>query len=127
MSLAASPMGLHHQLCHLLAGRFNLSHAHTHAVLLPYVMAYNAPATPLASAHIAAALGSDDAADGLRSLAKTLGAPTSLKAVGMPARGIDDAIRAVMANAYPNPVPPQEHTLRRLLERAFEGEEPQHA
>ena len=37
-------MGLHHKLAHTLGGSFDLPHAETHAVLLPYTAEYNAPA-----------------------------------------------------------------------------------
>ena len=39
-------MGLHHKLCHVLGGTFGLPHAETHTVVLPYALAYNAPAAP---------------------------------------------------------------------------------
>jgi maleylacetate reductase len=35
-ALDMSSMGLHHRLCHILGGRLRLSHARTHAVLLPF-------------------------------------------------------------------------------------------
>ncbi len=36
---------------------FNLPHAETHAVVLPYVLALNAPAVPQLDARMAAAFG----------------------------------------------------------------------
>ena len=53
--------GMHHKICHVLGGTFNLPHAQTHATVLPYVLAFNAPAAPDAAARIAAAFGTDDA------------------------------------------------------------------
>jgi maleylacetate reductase len=38
--------GLHHKICHVLGGTFDLPHAQTHAAVLPYVLAYNVPAVP---------------------------------------------------------------------------------
>ena len=37
MSLAQTGTGLHHKLCHVLGGTFNLIHADTHSVILPQV------------------------------------------------------------------------------------------
>ena len=54
--LGAVGMGLHHKLCHTLGGAFNLPHAATHTVVLPYAMAYNAPAAPRAMSLIAEAM-----------------------------------------------------------------------
>ena len=35
---------LHHKICHVLGGAYNLPHAQTHAIVLPYVLAFNGPA-----------------------------------------------------------------------------------
>ena len=56
-SSASTTMGLHHKLCHVLGGTLGLPHAATHTVVLPYVLAFNAPAAPEASAALARALG----------------------------------------------------------------------
>jgi maleylacetate reductase len=42
--LGVTPMSLHHKLCHALGGTLDLPHAATHAVVLPHVLACNAPA-----------------------------------------------------------------------------------
>ena len=46
MCLGAASMALHHKLCHVLGGAFDLPHAETHAVVLPYAAAYNARRRP---------------------------------------------------------------------------------
>jgi maleylacetate reductase len=43
---------LHHKLCHVLGGSFDLPHARTHAVILPYA-AFNLPAAPSAASRCA--------------------------------------------------------------------------
>ena len=43
----ATTMSLHHKLCHVIGGTFDLPHASVHATVLPYVLAYNLPAAPL--------------------------------------------------------------------------------
>ncbi len=96
MALGAVGMALHHKLCHTLGGSFNLPHAETHTVVLPHATAYTAPATPEAMSRIARALGAHSAdpslaASGLFDLAASLGAPTSLAALGLKAADLDKA------------------------------------
>ncbi len=43
-AFASAGSGLHHKICHVLGDAYNLPHAQTHAVVLPYVLAFNAPA-----------------------------------------------------------------------------------
>ena len=44
VAFAGAGSGMHHKICHVLGGMFNLPHAQTHAVVLPHVLAFNAPA-----------------------------------------------------------------------------------
>src|SRR5882724_5741956 len=87
--LGAVGMALHHKLCHALGGLFNLPHAETHTVILPHALAYNSPAAPEAIARASGALGVPGPSLGLYDLARRLGAPKSLREIGMPEGGID--------------------------------------
>lgn len=122
--LASVGMALHHKLCHTLGGSFNLPHAETHAVLLPYTAAYNAIAAPEAMASVAAALGCADAAQGLYAFARRLGIPASLQAIGMPESGLARAADLAAANPYWNPRPIQRDAILALLTDAFHGRPP---
>ncbi|WP_281964347.1 iron-containing alcohol dehydrogenase [Serinicoccus marinus] len=75
VALASAGAGMHDKICHVLGGTFNLPHAPTHAVVLPYVEAYNAEADPDSNARIAQALGSPDAVSGLWDLAREVVPP----------------------------------------------------
>ena len=123
--LGAVAMGLHHKLCHTLGGSFGLPHAEVHTVILPHALAYNAAQAPAAMRAIARALGAADAAAGVFELAARHGAPTSLKALGMPADGLDRAADLAVQTPYPNPRPLERDALRALLQRAFDGSAPQ--
>jgi alcohol dehydrogenase class IV len=123
--LGAVAMGLHHKLCHTLGGSFSLPHAEVHTVILPHALAYNAGHAPEAMARIAQALGAADAAQGLFDLAAAHGAPTSLRAIGMPQDGLDRAAELAATTPYPNPRPLERAALRALLQRAFDGARPQ--
>lgn len=122
--LGAVGMSLHHKLCHVLGGSFDLPHAETHTVVLPYATAYNAPETPDAMARVARALGSDEAARGLHDLASGLGAPTALKEIGMPEDGLEKAAEIAASAPYWNPRPIEQNALLALLTDAYHGRPP---
>jgi alcohol dehydrogenase class IV len=117
-------MALHHKLCHVLGGSFDLPHAETHTVVLPHALAYNAPAALQAAERIARAIGARDAAGGLFDLEISLGAPTSLRELGMPKDGIESAADIAMQNPYWNPRPLERGAIRDLIARAWAGERP---
>ncbi len=118
-------MALHHKLCHTLGGSFNLPHAETHTVVLPHALAYNAPAVPEAMARIATAIGAPDAPPGLHELASRLGVPMALRDLGLKESDLDRACDIALSNPYWNPRPIEAAPLRALLQRAWEGAEPQ--
>jgi maleylacetate reductase len=122
--LGSVGMALHHKLCHTLGGSFGLPHAETHTVVLPHAVAYNTVAAPDAMTRVARAIGATDAAQGLFDLVVALGAPISLKDIGMPAAGLDRAAELAVANPYWNPRPIEHAGIRRLLENAFHGDRP---
>src|SRR5215510_4657447 len=93
--LGAVGMALHHKLCHVLGGTWNLPHAETHTVMLPHAAAYNA-----------------------------LGAPVALEAIGMPAGELDRAAELATTSPYWNPRAIERATIRRLLDDAWFGRRP---
>jgi alcohol dehydrogenase class IV len=117
-------MALHHKLCHVLGGAFNLPHAETHTIILPHAVAYNAPAASGAMERIAQGLGGGNAAQGLFELAGRLGAKQALRDIGMPENGIAQVVSATLAAPYWNPRPVEEAALRDLLTRAWNGDPP---
>src|SRR3954452_13734424 len=58
--LGGVSMALHHKLCHVLGGAFDLPHAETHTVILPHATAYNAGAAREAMTRVARPLGRPD-------------------------------------------------------------------
>jgi maleylacetate reductase len=122
--LGSVSMALHHKLCHVLGGTFDLPHAETHTVILPHATAYNAPGGEGAMQRIARALGAPSAARGLYDLAKRLNAPLTLKELGMPEAGLDKAADIAVSNPYPNPRKLERLAIRQLLDDAFHGRRP---
>jgi len=124
--LGAVAMGLHHKICHVLGGMFNLRHAETHTVMLPHVAAYNASFAPKAMSRVAHALGAENAVSGLFALNRSLGAPVALRDLGLPETGIGQAVDLIMRDQYANPQPPEHAALVEILRRAWVGEAPVH-
>lgn len=118
MALGGVTMGLHHKLCHILGGLFDLPHALAHAILLPEVTAHNAEAAPEAMARVARVLEVEDAAAGLRLINARLGIHQGLGDLGMPADGIDTAIERLLADGCSNPRALERGPIRELLCRA---------
>lgn len=123
-ALGATTMGLHHKLCHVLGGTFGLPHAETHTVVLPYALAYNAPAAPEAMAALGRALSADDAPGAVWELAGRLGAPRSLAELGLSEADVTVAAGAAAGQAYPNPRTVTEEGVRDLLKAAYQGARP---
>lgn len=125
VAFASAGSGLHHKICHVLGGMFDLPHAPTHAVVLPYVLAFNAPSAPEAAQRIAAAFDSADALTGLAALRSRLDAPRALRDYGMQEDGIEPAARAVVEAApADNPTPVTIENITTLLRAAWEGADP---
>jgi maleylacetate reductase len=125
-AFASAGSGLHHKICHVLGGAYNLPHAQTHAVVLPYVLAFNAPRAAEAEQRIAAAFGTERAIDGLRALRAELGAPRALRDYGFAEADIPAAAEAILPAVPPsNPRPVTAEDLRRLLHAAWAGADPE--
>jgi maleylacetate reductase len=124
-ALDMTSMGLHHRLCHVLGGTFGLPHALTHAILLPYVTAYNAGAARVAMSEIAAALGAETAWGGLYSLRRALGVTNTLRDLGLGPAELDRAADLAVTSRYPNPREVTRDGARRILEAACIGAPPQ--
>ena len=122
--LGATSMALHHKLCHVLGGTFDLPHAETHAVLLPHTIAYNAPAAPAAMARAARALAADDVPSRLFDLVRDGGAPISLRALGLPGDALERATDMALLHPYWNPRPLERGHIRALLDDAWHGRRP---
>jgi alcohol dehydrogenase class IV len=126
IALASGGTALHHKTCHVLGGMFDLDHGDMNAVVLGHALAYNAPAIPEQMQRIGDALGtsSDDAPGAVWELARSIGAPTSLDALGMPTDGIDEATRRIVVEAAANVRPPQATSIHQMLDDAFHGRKP---
>ncbi|MFJ9179450.1 maleylacetate reductase [Streptomyces sp. NPDC102360] len=124
-AFSSAGSGLHHKICHVLGGRYDLPHAQTHAVVLPYVLAFNAQAAPQVERRLAEAFGTASALEGLQRLRRTVDAPVALRDYGFAEADIDDAVPVILEAAPPsNPREVTADGVRRLLRAAREGADP---
>jgi alcohol dehydrogenase class IV len=118
-------IALHHRLCHVLGGLFDLPHGETNSVVLAHVVAYNAAAAPEAARAISDVFGDVEPARAIDAFARRIGAPTSLREIGMPEDGVDAVVKETLARGGWNPRAPDEASLRELVRAAWDGQRPQ--
>jgi alcohol dehydrogenase class IV len=117
-------IALHHQLCHVLGGLFELPHGATNSVILPHAVAYNLPSIPEAAAVIERVFGGKNAAAALFDFATDIHAPQSLRDLGMPESGIEPTVAAILAHGGWNPRALERAGILELVHAAFEGRRP---
>ena len=131
MAFAQSGLGLCHALSHALGGVFHIPHGRLNAILLPEVIACNAPAAGAEYAKLARVAGLGGSADtigvrnlrnGLLRLRKELHLPATLKEAGVPPQKLWHQQGAIVEAALrdpcmqTNPMGCEAFQLRRILE-----------
>ena len=103
---------------------FDLPHAHTHAVMLPHVAAFNLPAAPAAHAALRRALtsGAGEPAVALAALHRSLPIEPTLAALGLTHADLTAAAQATLARSYANPRAVTRDDVSRILDGAWRGE-----
>lgn len=126
VAFAGAGSGLHHKVCHVLGGAYDLEHAALHSVILPHVVGLNLPAAPDATRHLGTALDEHtDPFGALLALCKTLEPPCSLRELGLAEEELDRAADLVMAQVPDsNPRRVTRDEMRALLGRAWRGDTP---
>jgi maleylacetate reductase len=120
-ALGAVGMALHHKICHVLGGSFDLPHAETHAAVLPHVVRWNEPGAPDAIALVARALDATDAAAALFDLLGQLRLPSRLGELGFSLDDVERAAELVMKQTYANPRAVTKEAVTGILRDATEG------
>jgi alcohol dehydrogenase class IV len=122
-TFASAGSGLHHKICHVLGGMYDLPHAATHAVVLPHVLGFNAPNDTDAAQRVARALGDGGPLESLDHLYAEVGAPRSLHALGLSRHDLEPVVPAVLRAAPPsNPTPVTAEGIEELLTAAWVGD-----
>ena len=117
-------IGLHHKICHVLGGKFGAPHGESNSVMLAQVVAFNAPFMPDAIAELRNATGDANPARAIFDLARNLGAPVSLKQLGIDPAGLASAADDVVAQTASNPRPLDAASVLALLQDAWHGRRP---
>lgn len=122
-TISTTSIALHHKLCHVLGGSFNLPHAETHSIVLPHAVRYNESAAE-AMRRIERALGKRDAAAAIYDLEKKLRLPLRLADIGMKEQDLERAARIAADAPYPNPRKVEYAPVLELLRHAYDGVRP---
>jgi alcohol dehydrogenase class IV len=108
-------LGIGHSVCHSLGGRYGLSHGAANAVMVRHSLRFNLEAAKTRIAEAARAVGVSSAADDSKAaqglvdaideLARVLGTPTQLSAIGLPDGQFEQIAEDVMGDpqTYWNP------------------------
>ncbi|MFC9980948.1 maleylacetate reductase [Gordonia sp. NPDC127522] len=130
VAFAGAGSGLHHKICHVLGGTFDLPHAQTHAVVLPHVLQLNEPGARDVVDRLATALATGDTPHHPKStgtarlldLYDAVDAPVRLSDYGFDENGIPDATQRILDVApASNPVPVTADNISELLAAARAG------
>ena len=124
VALGSTGMALHHKLCHVLGGSFNLPHAETHSIVLPHAMRYNYDGAREAMARVERALGSKPAPAAIYDLEKGLPIPMKLSDIGLRESDLERAARIATEAPYPNPRKVEYAPVLALLRNAYAGLRP---
>jgi maleylacetate reductase len=129
-TLGTTGMGVHHKICHVLGGAYNLPHAPMHSAVLPYATAFNTDAAPAAMDAITRALNdagipATNAASGIWDLARAIGAPTCLVDVGFDVESVEEAAAIIVAGQPVNPRAVDVDGVVALLRAACVGARPE--
>jgi acetaldehyde dehydrogenase/alcohol dehydrogenase len=130
-------LGLCHAMAHQVTSALGVSHGRANAILMPHIIAFNAPAAGAIYRELARLLGimtpSDhDWVEGLivacRRLRTDIGIPSTLKAAGVARADLDAALSAMVEhalhdpNARTNPRAAGPDDVRAMYVRAWEGD-----
>ncbi|MBU5591901.1 iron-containing alcohol dehydrogenase [Clostridium sp. MSJ-4] len=147
MAFTNASLGINHSMAHILGGRFHIPHGKANAILLPYVIEYNADLsfnnrneysdTAKRYAEIARFLNltsSNNVREGVKalirainSLRKSLGIPSSIKEVNISKKDFEDNIEDLSKIALndgctaTSPRKPTVEELNILFKKVYEG------
>ena len=126
LAIAGATMALHHGLCHVLGGSAGVPHGIANAIVLPYVMQFNADAAPEWGPRAAEALGlstltADAAANHILELIRQMQLPQRLRDAQVPAADLPRLAHLACQSrtVQNNPKPVSEAQLHELLQKMW--------
>lgn len=114
-------IGLHHQLCHILGGRYDLPHGVSNAIVLPHVVGYYEAAINAAAPALAARLSTSQLGKAVFDLATAIGAAQALKDYDVPREQLLDVARETIDHLSHGPRVIDVPGMLRILEHMWEG------
>lgn len=135
MAFSNVGLGVVHGMAHPFSAFYDTPHGVANAVLLPYVMAFNAPYTGEKFREIARAMGIRNvdamsqeeyrqaAIDAVRQLSKDVGIPQTLREIGVKEEDLEALSEAAMADVCTggNPRPCSKELVWKVYKTAFNG------
>lgn len=125
MCLSSAAMSIHHKICHIVGGAFDLPHAATHAIILPHALALNLPGSLVADELLASAFGTSRPEQRVQELLLQASAPIDLASLGAPKPellALAPLVVEELGQPQANPVEVATDDVARLLARAWGGE-----
>lgn len=133
MAFASGGLGAVHALAYPLGTEYHMSHGRSNAVMLPHVMAFNLPGSPVKYTAIAALMGQDTedltdteaaclAVDAVIDLLESIQIPFHLKDYGISKEDLEKLVAGGMQQARlfePNPRDLSEEDVRAVYEDAY--------
>lgn len=126
-SVGVTGTGVHHAICDVLVGAFDLTHADVHCVMLPYAAAALTGRDRKAMRRVAHALGADDAASTLYDLMARAANETSLRGMGLTRAALEKAADLVLEDPSVKQARTSRGDILAMLLAAFEGKRPESA
>lgn len=117
-------IGLHHQICHILGGRFSLSHGESNSIVLPHIVALNQHAILGQVPDLGLLFGAQPIGRGVFDLARRIGAPRDLASLGVPKSDLMGLVDYTLDHVGPNPVLLTRELIVRVFEAIWNGDEP---
>ncbi len=117
-------IGMHHKICHVIGGHYDIPHADSNSAVLPHVLAFNQGSLGTIGAALANALEASTAAAGAYALAKRLGVPLSLRELGVRHHHLPALASESAHHIQHNPRAFTENNLLEILEQAWHGSPP---
>ncbi len=135
MAFSNVGLGVVHGMAHPLSAFYNTPHGIANAVLLPYVMEFNAPNTGTKFREIARAMGvkkvdemkqaeyREAAIKAVKKLSKDVGIPKTLKEIGVKKEDLEALAEAAMADVCTggNPRPCTKELVLKVYQKAYNG------
>lgn len=114
-------IAIHHRLCHVIGGLFDVPHGATNSIILPHAVAYNTGVVPQADQLIQEVFEGDNPAKCIYQFTQSLNAPADLREFGVPESAATQIAQHQIAHGGWNPREVTLASLTELVKNAING------